>query len=337
MNTNKPKEIRVLLLNPVPSLIKYGMKWGFEQNNCFVYLMEDIYLMRSPSEKSLVLQKIEQAIKKYKINFLFTEGYSNMPVYEIKKLCMKYNIKMHWWAIEDPVTPSIGENIAKNKLADFIWTTTIEFIDKYKKLGVDSDLLLFGCNPEFQKIVSSENRFKHDISVVGTNYSSRYDKTKEFIFPLIENNFDIKIYGLWWMNPDIPINLIKYKNKNIYWQEDGYLQLPYEWLPIVINSSKIMIGLNCTDKSVTQTSCRPFETLCSAKDSIYLAYYTEAQEKLFGDYIVQAKTGKEMIEKANDILSWSIEKRTEFATRAREYVAKNHNYAIRAKTVINRL
>jgi spore maturation protein CgeB len=109
-----------------------------------------------------------------------------------------------------------------------MWTTTIEFIDKYKKMGVDSDLLLFACNPDFHKPADSEDRFRHDISVVGTNYSNRYDKTKEFIFPLIENSFDIKIYGLWWMNPDIPVNLIKYKDKDVYWQEPGYLQLPYE-------------------------------------------------------------------------------------------------------------
>lgn len=333
----KPENVRVLLLNPVPSLIKYGMKWGFDKIGCYTYLMEGEDSVYIESDKTISLRKIENAIITHKINLLFCEGYNFLPLPEVSELCRKYNVKFFWWAIEDPVSPSIGENVVRQKYVDFIFTTTIEFIDKYKKMGVDSDLLLFGCNPDFQKPVESEDRFKHDISVVGTNYSNRYDKTKEFIFPLIERDFDIKIYGLWWMNKNIPVNLIKYKDKNVYWQEDGYEQLPYEWLPIVVNSSKIMFGLNCSDESETQTSCRPFETLCSSGESVYLAYYTKAQEILFGDYIIQAKSGREMIQKAEEILTWSDVKRRSIALKAREYVAKNHNYALRAMQVIEKL
>jgi spore maturation protein CgeB len=334
----KPENVRVLLLNPAPSLIKYGMKWGFEQIGCYVHLLEGteaIYNLRGKHEEALKI--VENAIIEHKINFIFTEGYSSMPINEIRELCNKYSIVLHWWAIEDPVVPHIGENIANNKLADFIWTTTVEFIPKYKKMGIDSDLLLFACNPDFHKPVVGEDRFKHDISVIGTNYSSRYDKTKEFVLPLIDRDFDIMIYGLWWMNPTIPVNLCKYKDKGIYWQEEGYDQLPYEWLPIVINSSKIMIGLNCSSLSKTQTSCRPYETLCSSAESVYLAYYTDAQEEIFGDYIIQAKNGREMIDKANEILEWSPAKRRSIAQEARNYVSENHNYKLRAKQVIDKL
>ena len=284
-----------------------------------------------------MLKKIRNAINKYYINFVFSEGFSNMPIKEISDICHNNNIPFHWWAIEDPVTPHIGENIAKNKLADFVWTTTIEFIDKYKNLGVDSDLLLFACNPDFQKPVNGEDRFKHDISVVGTNYSNRYAKVREFLFPLIEKDFDVKIYGLWWENPDALVNIIKYKDKNVYWKPKGYNQLPYEWLPIVVNSSKIMYGLNCSDLSITQTSCRPYETLASAENSVYLAWHTKAQDNIFGDYVIQAKTGREMVQKAEEILSWSDEKRKDFAKKAREFVIKEHTYKHRAKQIIDKL
>ena len=30
----KHRDVRVLLLNPAPSLIKYGMRWGFDQLGC---------------------------------------------------------------------------------------------------------------------------------------------------------------------------------------------------------------------------------------------------------------------------------------------------------------
>lgn len=332
----KSEDVRVLLLNPAPSLIKYGMKWGFEKCGCYVYLMEgedQVYLENNPAKQ---LEKIEKCMIEHKINLLFCEGYAKMPIPEVSELCKKHNIKFHFWAIEDPVTPHIAEYVARNKFAEFVWTTTIEFVPKYKKFGVGSDLLLFGCNPEFSKPVPSEDEFKHDISLVGTNYSNRFDKTKEFILPLIDRGLDIKIYGLWWLNATAAVNLIKYKEKGIpvYWEKEGYQQLPFEWLPIVINSSKIMLGVNCSDYSKSQTSCRPYETLSAAKDSVYLAYYTKAQEIIFGDYIVQAKSGREMIQKAEDILTWSPEKRKRFADRARRYVIEKHNYQVRAKQIL---
>ena len=225
--------------------------------------------------------------------------------------------------------------MAKNKYADYLWTTTQEFKDKYKKMGVNSGLLLFACNPDFHKPVPSEDRFKNDLSLIGTNYSNRFDKTKEFIIPLIEKDYNIKIYGLWWENPSQEVNIIKYKDKNVYWNEEGYNhQLPYEWLPIVVNSSKIMIGLNCSDKSLTQTSCRPYETLASSGSSVYVAYYTKAQDFLFRDYMVQAKTGREMLNKVDDVLSWSDKKRKDFAIEARNFVINNHTYKHRAEHVL---
>ena len=329
------KNIRILLLNPAPSLIKYGMRWGFEQNGVFVHLLDgEEAVYNKPRDEQLRI--IERKIKEYEINYIFCEGYSNMPVNDISILCRKNKVRFDWWAIEDPVTPHIGEYIASNKLADFIWTTTVEFIDKYKSFGVNSDLLLFGCNPDFHKPVVSENRFKHDLSLVASNYSNRFDKTKEFFFPLIDNKFDIMFYGHWWLNPNQAVNLID--RPEYVWNEPNYgTVLPYEWLPIVINSSKIMLGHNCSDLSTTQTSCRPFETLCSSGESVFLAYYTEAQEKLFGDYIIQVKNGKEMVEKANELLALTDVQRRSIATRAREFVIKEHSYKLRAKQILDTL
>jgi spore maturation protein CgeB len=167
---------------------------------------------------------------------------------------------------------------------------------------------------------------------VGTNYSNRFDKVREYVLPLIENKLDVMIYGLWWMNENAEFNLIDYPQ--VYWSE--YAQLPYEWLPIVINSSKIMVGLNCSDVSRTQTSCRLYETLASSETSVYLAWYTKAQNNIFGDYIYQARGGKEMLDMANEILSMSDEQRKEIALKAREYVINNHSYELRAKQVADK-
>lgn len=322
--------INVLLLNPAPSIIKYGIKCGFEQNGCNTFLPEEIVFMQRNNDK---INAIKNCIDNYKIDLLFCEYYSNIPLHDIKKLCEKNNVQVHFWAIEDPVSPHIGNYVCENKLSDFIWTTTKEFIPKYIQMGLDSDLLLFGCNPDIQP-VESDRKFEHDISIVGTNYSNRYDKVGQFLFPLIGQNFDLKVYGQWWLDKNRPINLCKHPR--FHWSKKGYNALPYEWLPKVVNSSKIMFGLNCSDESETQTSCRPYETLACSKNSVYLSWYTKAQENIFGKYIYQAKTGQEMISMARDILAMTNGQRQDIAARARDYVIKNHSYKLRAKQVIDK-
>jgi len=96
-----------------------------------------------------------------------------------------------------------------------------------------------------------------------------------------------------------------------------------------------MLGQNCCSTSKSQTSCRPFETLASSGESVFLSWYTEAQNRYFGDYIYQAKTGKEMLTKANEILDMKAPQRRAIALKAREYIVKHHNYALRAKQVLD--
>lgn len=330
-------DIRILFLNPAPSLIKYGMYWGFGKIGAKSILLTEPDERVFTENQEEQYRRIENAINKHNINVIFCEGYGNMNAAGILSLCKKYNIQYHHWAIEDPVTPHIGENFAR--VSDYIWTTTEEFIPKYEKLGCQSGLLLFGCNEEMP-IPPAEDRFKSKISIVGSNYDNRWQKVKEFVLPLLEDEFDPTVYGWWWMNEDQPFKLQDYKKSKYYWmvkEGNNHQVLPYEWLPIVVNSSKIMIGLNCSDESVTQTSCRPYETLCFAHNSVYLAWYTKAQDRIFGDYIYQAKTGDEMVEKARMILNMSDEERIEKARVAREWVVKNHSYTIRAETVANKI
>jgi len=321
----------VLLVNPAPSLIKYGMKYGFEKNGCNVILLEEIMHMKNNDAK---ISLIKETIEKHNIDLLFCEYYAVLPLRDISNLCKEKNVQFHYWAIEDPVTPHCGNHMVTQKYIDFIWTTTIEFIPKYIEMGTPSDLLLFGCNPEILPEDESPE-FKHDISLVGSNYSNRYDKVRDFLFPLIRDNFDLQVYGIWWMNHKLPISLCKCPQ--FYWKKEGDHALPYQWLPKVVNSSKIMFGLNCqTDMSVTQTSCRPYETLSCSKNSVYLSWYTEAQNKIFGNYVFQAKCGEELVAMARNILNMSDEERIDMATKAREYVHKCHDYKLRAKQVIDK-
>ena len=329
MNLEKNKKVNVMFLNPAPSLIKYGMHWGMNKIGCNSYLFDygETALFDKPQDYQL--RKIEEMIKIQKTNLIFCEGYTGMPLKSISELCKKYNIQLHFWDIETPVTTYIAEGMLP--FSDFMWSTCIEYVNKYKNRGYNSDLLLFGCNNDFHKPTQAEDRFKHDISVVGCNYDNRYNKINKFVLPLYRDNYDVMTYGHWWLDKNRDVNLCKYPEKCY---KDGYLH--YDLLGNVIASSKIMVGLNCSDESETQTSCRPYETLVWSNNAVYLAWYTKAQDKIFGDYIYQAKNRKEMLDMANEILSMTDGQRRQIAVRASDYVHNNHNYAIRAQTVIDK-
>jgi len=331
MNIAKNKKINVLFLNPAPSLIKYGMYWGMSKIGCNAYLFDygETALFDKPADYQL--KKIEEKIIEQKTNLIFCEGYGGAPIPQIKELCKKYGIQFHFWDIESPVTPSIA--MGQLKYADFMWSTCIEYIEKFRRMGYLSDLLLFGCNNDYHIAREPEDRFKHDISVVGCNYSNRFDKTREFIIPLFDK-FDAFAYGFAWLDAGRPVNLCRHPDK-VWGEPNGYLG--YENLGSVIASSKIMLGMNCqTDLSITQTSCRPFETLAWSNNAIYLAWYTPAQNTLFGDYMYQAHNKQEMIDMANEILAMTDEQRIAYAKRSSEYVHREHNYARRAQTVVDK-
>ncbi|NPV54134.1 MAG: glycosyltransferase family 1 protein [Firmicutes bacterium] len=109
--------------------------------------------------------------------------------------------------------------------------------------------------------------------------------------------------------------------------------LPYEELPCVYSSAKIILGMNCDDTSATQTSMRPYEALACG-GGLFLAHYTKAQENLFGDLIFQAKNKEETLELMEMILHMDSEERQEIARKAQKEVYEKHNYAARAQQIV---
>lgn len=323
--------MRILFLSDAP-LIKYGLKPGFEQLGHITEYMTEEYQMWN-NNASVQITKLTDKINQFHADLIFTEGYAGINIKEIYKLCKSHSIPLFVWLIEDPVSTEWYSKVL-SQYSDYSFTTTIECVPIYESMGKKSEVLMFACNPDFHKPCLSENRFKHDISIIGTNYSNRYTETEWFIMSLVKNNYDIKIYGNnWWLDKNRPVNLIGYEN--YYWQESPYINgLPYEWLPIVVNSSKIMLGMNCDDSSKTQMSMRPFETLSSSDSSVYLAHYTKAQDNIFGDLIYQAKNKDETLFMAQEILKMSNLQRKEKANKARKFVHENHNYKVRANQII---
>lgn len=320
------KKLNVLFLSEVP-LIKYGLMSGFTQQGHNADYMYGEYSLYCDADEQL--KRIERKIKEFKPDFVFTEGYGGCCISAIKFLLNKYDIPLFFYAIEDPVTTGLSMYYAPH--ADFIFTTTLECLDMYRNINKPAGVLMFGTNPEYHKTVKKDDKYNYDIAIAASNYSNRYDRTAEFIMPLVESErYNMAFWGLCWDDFSRPVNLKNYMN--LY---NGVL--PYEELPTLYSTCKIALGSQCDNTSWSQQSMRNFEVL-GCGHAILLSYYTKAQEAVFGssgENIYLAKTKQEMFDMADEILNMTEKQRQTLAKKAQEFTYVNHNYRLRANQVID--
>lgn len=319
------KAMRVLFTNESP-LIKYGLAAGFRQIGCQVRIImgeeERLWGGVPPREQR---RRLLSVLREFKPDFVFTEGYPGFDGPTVCNAIRSLSIPHLYWAIEDPVsTESVSMIFAP--LADYVFTTAAECVPRYESLGKGSEVLLFACNPEFHRYTGPREDYPYDMVLVATNYDSRYQEIQWFIMPLVEQGFSIRIWGLYWDDPKRRVNLLSYP-----WVYGGLL--PYEELPSVYSSAKIVLGVNCDDTSITQTSMRPFEAL-GCGGGLYLAHYTKAQEYLFGDLILQVRNTDQTLDAVRTILAMSENERRERALKAQRYVYENHTYQLRAEQIL---
>lgn len=311
--------MRILFTNDAP-LIKYGLAKGFAKNGCQNKIISLCQIKKKEQEK-----KLKNIIEEFKPDFIFTEGHAvgiHQPSFF--KCLKEMNIPLFYWAIEDPVHLNwISLPYAQH--STIVFTTAIECVEKYEKKGIKADTLLFACNPEFHKKTAIHHEYKHDLAFVGSNYDIRYDAARQLIIPLIEKDYDIKVWGLWWQDKKRPVTIA-----------DKYYGglLAYEELAKVYSSTKIVLGLHCDASSLTQSSMRTYEVMgCGA---FYLSQYTKAHEHLFnyGQHLVWSKSKEETLKLVDYYLQHEKE-RKKIGLQGQEYVYKHHTYTQRAEKVLN--
>ncbi|MBT2759846.1 glycosyltransferase [Paenibacillus sp. ISL-20] len=316
------EKLKILFTNDAP-LIVYGIKSGFDRLGHYTKVMTGSNrLWDKPKEQQLILFK--EAIEEFKPDLVFSECFANFAegVFEFTR---DKGIFHAFWSIEDtPFDHWIGDYWSD--FADYVFTTTAECLPNYWNKGKRAELMLFGCNPQYHKHINTE--ITNDIVLVANNYQRRSNQTKDFVLPLVEHEYAISIFGNdWWIDSEREVNLCKYPS--VY---KGYKA--YEDLPLLYSSSKVVIGQNLDDNSITQTSMRPYEVL-GIGGGLLVSPWTPAQEYLFHDHAYLPKDTDEMIQMVNEALKMSHEYRRQKALRAQNYVYKYHNYDLRAQQVMN--
>lgn len=282
--------LKVLFTNN-SSLIKYGIASGFKNLGHEVHIMDGKYQLWD-KDKETQVELFKKYIENNHVDIVFSECFANFAegIFEHTK---EKGIFHAFFSIEDtPFDHWIGDYWSD--YADYIFTTTAECLPNYWNKGKQAELMLFGCNPEFHKRIDSG--IQRDIVLIANNYERRFEQTRKFIMPVVEHGYDVSIFGNeWWMDSNRVVNLQSHPSTY-----KGYGA--YEDLPYLYSSSKIILGQNLDDKSITQTSMRPTESL-GIGGGILISPFTPAQQYLFHDHVYLPRNTDEMLLMVNEVLS----------------------------------
>ncbi|OME55381.1 hypothetical protein BSK59_12945 [Paenibacillus odorifer] len=316
------KKLKILFTNS-SQLIVRGLKSGFDSLGHETFVLDGEFRLWD-KDKNEQLKLFKKALQHLKVDLVFSECFANFSE-DLFVYTKEHGIPHFFWSVEDtPHDHWIGDHWSN--YADYIFTTTAECLPNYWNKGKQAELMLFACNPSFHK--HYDTKINKDITLIANNYDRRFSQTKEFIMPLLENGYDIDIYGnSWWTDHTKEVNLCNFPNTY-----KGYGA--YEDLPQLYSQSKVAIGQNLDEDSVTQTSMRMVEVL-GIGGALLVSPYTKAQEYLFNDHIYLPKDKSEIIQMVDEVLSMTNKQRKQKAVAAQKYVYKYHNYTLRAQQVIN--
>lgn len=269
----------------------------------------------------------QQKLEKFRPNYVFTDGGWGILDHLFPYLHNR-RIPHIYWAIEDPpFFDVLSLGFAKN--SDYVFTTSIETIERYWQHGIRAHLLPFGFHPRYYYQDLPDPRYSYDAVFIGNNYDFSIERLQGYqmiLQPLMEAGYNIKIFGNeWWLDKARPFNIDPY----FY---GGYM--PSEELGKVCASVPVILGVHSVLNSRTMLSMRTFEVLgCGG---FHLTQYTPAVENYFGNHqdLVWTRSPKETLELMKYYLSrpGSCKK---IARRGQYKVFIKHTYRHRVETILN--
>lgn len=310
--------MRVLFTNNAP-VTRWGIARGLARVGCETKVLGLWQIPYEDQERYLV-----SVVEDFRPDVIFSEGdppnHNKPAVYEV---CRRFGLPHVYWAVQDPLWhKEISVYCASH--SDLVFTTAIELVPVYRKMGKPAELLLFACNPEVHHRTPPNDALRHEVVFVGNNYAERAEAERRMIQPLIAGGRDLRVWGQWWDDRSKPFHI-----PSAYC--DGYLG--YTEAAEVYSSSAVVLGLHLDDTSKTQTSIRTFEVLgCGG---FYLTQYTPAHEHLFknGVHLVWSKSAEETLELVNYYLK-NPAARERISTAGQAEVYAKHTITHRAFQVV---
>lgn len=319
-------------------IMQYGLMAGFTQNGQEVKLFPVACLgdalvtlefggkvvRTSYREQELINQYIDNCLQAYRPDYVILEGYQQELALAIVLACRKQGCGFIYWSIEDPV--GFTRMLPVAKAADFVFTTTAECLPEYRNNGIEAHLLLFACDPAYHRTGVYQQSYDLDFAVQASWYpfASRVRGFNILLKPLLGLGLNYRIWGYNWDSDP-------WGKAFLGTCQEYYAGiLPNSELPDLCASSKIILGFQCDDSSMTQTSMRNYEVLCCG--GFYLCQYSKASEAIFaeGIHLELVRDEEEAVAKTRYYLSHDAE-RLKIARQGQAYVQSRHTYAVRVK------
>ncbi|MBX4146802.1 CgeB family protein [Paenibacillus sp. Dod16] len=317
--------MRILFLESHPMWI-YGLPNGFRDLGHRVECV-------SPRKR----EAAEELIRKFRPQIIMVIGWTpdnstQEKQLQIRKLIRNTGIPVIYWATEDPgYTFDFSLPLIRRVKPNFIFTICRPRINLYKRLGYRSAKLDFGYHPSVHAKGKPVNKYRSEIALIANAYPKlyreqpdhlRFQWMKDCINTVLENKWDLNIYGRHWnqmkgiFSRPIPKSAIH-----------GYL--PYEEAHKVYNSTDIMIGLQNKRNQLTQ---RTYEILGSG--GFMLTSDTPAIKRYFtpGKDLVTAGSKEEMQRVIKYYLNHPAERKA--IQLQGQTTIRKHMYKFRAKEIL---
>lgn len=292
------------------------------------------YVAQFGVDKEIHMENISKIINEFKPDVIFSYGWWRVSV-DIQKFedIVKSSGAIHvFWAYDDPHCIN-RLTMPMAKICDYLFNVDKDSLIKYKHLNLPGSYLPFACDPSTHTKVSKNTKYSHDILLLANNYNTNTfipfpDRTlglKNIVIPLLQSKYDMKIYGLWWRDPDRLFIL----DKKFY----GGIA-PHEDISTCYSSCKIALGLLSVIHSSTMLSMRVFEVLgCGC---FFLSQHSKALENIFKNKIhLTWSTSKEETYELVDYYLKNHKERIKIAKQGQEFVYQNHTYFHRAYKIYN--
>lgn len=323
-------------LNPSP-MMQYGIMPVFEKLGIDVRMPRNrlqFEELKYPKCMTSTLSDKEKyhilytAVKRSDCDIVFLNG-ANRYYNAVSDACREFSKKFIYWATEDPVLYDLMLPIT-SKYADLILSPSIECVEKYRSLGLNAQLMMFACNPDYHKPGRYNSKYDLDMILQASCYNhptrlKGFDTILKPALKLSKEGYRLNVYGAFW---DTSLGMKYLKNPLLY---KGFH--PNEDIPDICASSKIILGIQCSDVSKTQQSMRSFEILASG--GFHLTQWTPSMDYFFenGRHLVAVKSPHEAYEKLKYFLKHDHE-REKIAQQGMAYVRDNHTYEQRVKQSI---
>jgi spore maturation protein CgeB len=317
--------LRILFLEYVkPYLL--GLPYGFREMGCEVEILTDF-------DHEL----LERTIIRFQPDVIVTAGWTQIHTHpkmkSLAKLKKKYKLKHVYWATEDPIWfDKWSLPLIRVSKPDIVFTISRATVPCYTVLGYNAYYLPWACNPEFHRKTTPKDEYKCDIAVVATAPIEESDFRKESIkillAPLLNKNYNLKIWGNGWENNKV-LQELGVEVNPVYLQGE----LDYDETNAVYNSAKIVLGFQNNTLEMTQ---RTYEIL--GAEGFLLAPGTTAVKERFNhkEHLITSSSPEETIALVDYYLNHDAE-RTAIAAKGQQEVNQKHTYKMRAAKILEAL